>query len=47
MSASWKTARYQPNVQPVIGNVPYWFRLKLNRTSSAIGANRNAYISIA
>ena len=29
------------SVQPVIGNVPSWFALKLNRTSTAIGANTN------
>ena len=44
-SASWiwkslNAARYQCSVQPVIGNVPYWFALKLNSTSRMIGANR-------
>ena len=28
------------SVQPVIGNVPYRFALKLNSTSSTIGPNR-------
>ena len=41
ISKSPHICRYQLNVQPVIGNVPYRFALKLNSTSRTIGKNRN------